>query len=58
MKVSPEPPGMAKNSPEPQADADDDSQSEEEQPQPKKTRRARKTGVQQGRKVLLRQNHD
>ena len=32
----------------------DDSDSEEEQPQPKKTRKERKTGVQQGRKVPIK----
>ena len=32
----------------------DDSESEAEQPQPKKTRKARKTGVQQGRKVPIK----
>ena len=50
VEVSPEPAGTTQSSPEPQDD-ENNSQSEEEQPQPKKTRRARKTGVQQGRKV-------
>ena len=53
VEVSPEPAGTAQNSPEPQDDADN-SKSEEEQPQPKKTRKARKTGVQQGRKVPIK----
>ena len=53
VEVSPEPAVMAQNSPEPQDDADD-PESEEKQPQPKKTRKARKTGVQQGRKVPIK----
>ena len=53
VEVSPEPAGMAKNSPEPQDDADD-SENEEEQPLPKKTRKARKMRVQQGRKVPIK----
>ena len=53
VEVSPEPVGTAQNLPEPQDDADD-SESEEEQPQLKKTRRARKTGVQQERKVPIK----
>ena len=42
VEVSPEPAGMAQNSPELQDDADN-SESEEEQPLPKKTRKVRKT---------------
>ena len=53
MEVSPEPAGTAQNSPESQYN-ENDSESEEEQPQPKKTRRAWKTGVQQGRKVPIK----
>ena len=53
VEVSPEPVGTAQNSPEPQYDAED-SESEEEQPAAKKTRKARKTGVQQGRKVPIK----
>ena len=52
-EVSPEPAGTAQNSPEPQDD-ENNSESEEEQPQPEKTRRARKTGVQQGTKVPIK----
>ena len=51
-EVSPEPAGTAQNSPEPQDDADD-CESEEEQPEANKMRKARKTGVQPGRKVLI-----
>ena len=53
MEVSPEPAGTAQNSPEPQDD-ENNSEREAEQPQPKKTRRARKTGVQLGRKVPIK----
>ena len=53
VEVSPQPAGMAQNSPEPQ-DYANDFESKEEQPQPKKTRRARKRGVQQGRKVPIK----
>ena len=53
VEVSPEPAGKAQNSPEPQDD-ENDCQSEEEEPQPKKTRKARKTGVHQGRKVPIK----
>ena len=53
VEVSPEPAGTAQNSPEPHDD-ENDSESEEEQPLPKKTRKARKTGVQQWRKVPIK----
>ena len=53
VEVSPVPAGTTQSSPEPQDD-ENDSESEEEQPQPKNTRRARKTGVQQGRKVPIK----
>ena len=53
VEVSPEPAGTTQSSPELQDDKND-SKSEEEQPQPKKTRRARKTGVQHGRKVPIK----
>ena len=52
-EVSLEPAGTTQSLPEPQDD-ENDSESEEEQPQPKKTRRARKTGVQQERKVSIK----
>ena len=48
VEVSPEPAGTTQSSLEPQDD-ENDSESEEEQAQPKKTRRARKTGVEEGR---------
>ena len=53
VEVSPEPVGTTQSSLELQDD-ENDSESKEEQPQPKKTRSARKTGVQQGRKVLIK----
>ena len=53
VEVSPEPMGTTQSSPEPQDD-ENDSDSEEEQPQPKKTRRGRKTGVQQGWMVPIK----
>ena len=53
VEVSPDPAGTWQNSVELQ---DNNSESEKEQPQPKKTRRARKTGLQQGRQeqIILR----
>ena len=53
VEVSPEPAGTTQSSSEPQDD-ENDSESKKEQPQPKKARRARKTGVQQGRKVPIK----
>ena len=53
VEVSPEPVGTAQKSPEPQDDIDN-SESEEEQPWPKKTRKARKTVVQQERQVPIK----
>ena len=53
VEWSPEPVRTTQNSPEPQDDADD-FESEREQPQQMKTRKARKTGVEQRRKVLIK----
>ena len=53
VEVSPEPTGTTQSSLEPQDD-ENDSESEEEQPQLKKTRRTRKTGVQQGQKLPIK----
>ena len=57
MEVSPEPAGTAQNSPEPQHDAHD-PESQEEQPQPKKTKWARETEVEPGRKVMIKLRAD
>ena len=53
VEVSPAPAGTAQNSLE-QLAQDNDSESKGEQTQPKRTRKARKTGVQQGRKLLIK----